>query len=185
MMADEVYIEGLADLQRRLAELPNNIARNFMKSGVYAAAKIVEKAAKEKAPVYTGEPRDGHPPPGTLKRSIIAKSIPELSGMWEQTFKVTVRKGIKKNKGGKKNRKFDAFYASWVEYGHYYAPPGKHGEASRAKAMAKVRAGSKMVEKAFFVPAHPYMRPAWNETKGQVVDKFAEVVRQRLEDFYR
>jgi HK97 gp10 family phage protein len=58
------------------------------------------------------------PPPGTLKRSVIMKHIPELSSLTRQTFFVTVRHGKKYRKQGKKgNLSQDAWYWRFVEFG--------------------------------------------------------------------
>ena len=61
---------------------------------------------------------DIKPPPGTLKRSVILKQIPELSSKNKQTFFVTVRHGKKYRKQGKKgNLSQDAWYWRFVEFG--------------------------------------------------------------------
>ena len=78
-MADfTVEIEGLKELQAALLELPVKTAKNALRSAVNAGASVVRKEARQRAPVYTGPVAAGHPPPGTLKRSVIQKYIKEL-----------------------------------------------------------------------------------------------------------
>jgi HK97 gp10 family phage protein len=117
-MADLVHVSGLKELNDALKELPERIARNALSAGVYAAAKVVRDEAKVLAPYYTGSVEQGHPPPGTLKRSIIMKHIAEKSSKYQQTYYVVVRHGKKYQKQGKKGTlSQDAFYWRWVEFG--------------------------------------------------------------------
>ena len=95
------HISGLKELQEALKQLPQNIARNVLRGAVSAGAALVRDEAKRNAPVFTGSPQMGHPPPGTLKRSVYIKQIPERSNLYKQVFFVGVRKGKKYQKQGK------------------------------------------------------------------------------------
>lgn len=120
-MADTltVTIAGLSELAAKMRELAPKIARNALRRSVGAGAGVIRDEAKSKAPVYTGEVSQGHPPPGTLKRSIIIKQIPEQSSQWAQVFYVTVRHGKRYQKQGKKGDKSqDAYYWRLVEFGY-------------------------------------------------------------------
>ena len=181
-----VDVLGIEELQLLLLELPKKIAKNALRAAVYAGAKTVADEAKLRAPVYTGPVSQGHPPPGTLKRSIITKQIPEKSNQFNQTFYVTVRKGKKYQKQGKKgNLSQDAFYANWVEYGHHYAPKGKHGYGSRAKAMQAVRSGSAVISGSMYIAAHPFMRPAFDSKKTEAQDAICTRLSQRIEEAFK
>jgi HK97 gp10 family phage protein len=153
MMVEYEHIEGLKELLAALKELPEKIARNALRVSVYAGAKVIRDEAKIKAPVTTGPVSEGHPPPGTLKRSIIMKWIPEQSGMYNQVFAVTVRHGKKYQKQGKKGDKSqDAFYWRFVEFGT-----------------------SKMI-------AHPFMRPAFEAKKHDAVEAIKTRLAERIEE---
>lgn len=146
MDTDLRHIDGLAKLNDALKQLPDNVAKNILRRSVYAGAKVIRDNARDRAPVFTGSVSEGHPPPGTLKRSIVMKQIAALSGKYRQTFFVAVRKGKKYQKQGKKGTlSQDAYYAGWVEYGH-------------------VAKGGKSV------PAHPFMRPAWDSGKDAALN---------------
>lgn len=150
-MADLQHVEGLKALQDSLKQLPDNIARNVLRGAVSAGAAVIRKEAQAKAPVYTGDVSKGHPPPGTLKRSIVQKQIREMSTLFKQVFVVTVRKGkkyAKQGKGGKLSQ--DAFYASWVEWGT-----------------------SKMA-------ARPFMRPAFEAKKEAAVQAIKDYLIKRI-----
>ena len=105
-------------LAKALKELPDRVAKNGLRAAVYAGAKVIRDEAKLQAPVATGDLGPNQPPPGTLKRSVILKQIPELSNKNKQTFFVTVRHGKKYRKQGKKgNLSQDAWYWRFVEFG--------------------------------------------------------------------
>jgi HK97 gp10 family phage protein len=111
-------IEGLAELGKSLRELPERVARNGLRVSVYAGAKVVRDEARARAPKAAQSLGPNQPPPGTLKRSVIMKHIPELSSLTRQTFFVTVRHGKKYRKQGKKgNLSQDAWYWRFVEFG--------------------------------------------------------------------
>ncbi len=111
-------IEGLAELGKALRELPERVARNGLRVSVYAGAKVVRDEARARAPMAAQSLGPNQPPPGTLKRSVIMKHIPELSSLTRQTFFVTVRHGKKYRKQGKKgNLSQDAWYWRFVEFG--------------------------------------------------------------------
>jgi HK97 gp10 family phage protein len=146
-------IDGLQDLQRALRELPVNIGRNVLRGAVSAGAAEVRQEAKNKAPVYHGDVTQGHPPAGTLKRSLYQKQIRELSDNFRQVFFVGVRRGKKYQKQGKNgNLSQDAFYWTFVEFG---------------------------TEK---MPAQSFLRPAFESRKQAAVDRMKEYMTKRIPD---
>lgn len=122
-----------------------------------AGAAVIRNAAKEKAPVYHGEVSQGHPAPGTLRRSIVAKYAPEMSSLGSQVYIVTVRSGKKYQsvqrvrRGQKVTSNEDAFYWTFVEFGT-----------------------SKM-------SARPFLRPAFVEQQQAAVDRITEKLAERIE----
>lgn len=150
-MAEVQSVAGLKELQQALKELPDRISKNVLRGAVAAGAAIIRKEAIARAPVYTGSVAEGHPPPGTLKRSIYQKQILEYSNLTQQMFYVGVRHGKKYQKQGKKrNLSQDAYYAKWVEFGT-----------------------SKM-------PAHPYLRPAFEAKKNDAVQSIKDYLAKRI-----
>jgi HK97 gp10 family phage protein len=118
MMADFLHVEGLDALTYALKELPGRIGKNVLRGMVSAGAAVVRDAAKANAPIYTGDTQKGHPPPGTLKRSIYQKQIRELSDGGRQVFYVGVRHGKKfRGQGKNKDLSQDAYYWWFVENG--------------------------------------------------------------------
>jgi HK97 gp10 family phage protein len=92
------------------------------------------------------------PPPGTLKRAVIMKQIPELSNKNKQTFFVTVRQGKKYRKQGKKgNLSQDAWYWRFVEFG------------------------------TVKMSAQPFLRPAFDMRKNDALQAIKTRLAQRIE----
>lgn len=161
-------VDGLAALHQALAELPVRVAKNSLRRAVNAGAGLIRDEARMKAPTWTGPVSKGHPPAGTLQRSIIVKQIAERSTDYRQVYYVTVRHGKKYQNQGKSGKlSQDAFYWSFVEFGHY------------------TRDGKSKV----FVPAHPFMRPAFDAKKQAAVDavkaKLAEGIDQARQELKR
>lgn len=186
-MAETIELIGLKELETKLLELPVKIARNALRGGVYAGAKVLEKAVRAKAPIYTGKVSEGHPPAGTLKKSIISKHIPELSNLYQQTFKVTVKRGKKYKKVSEAGKVTytNAYYAQWVENGHYFVPKNTMTRTSRNGVVRSAnwkqhRAEWKSEGKARFVPPHPFMRPAWAESQQEVANAITTRLLERI-----
>lgn len=188
--AFSIKIDGLAALERRLRELPDRIAKNALGGSVYAGAKVIRDEARLRAPVYTGKVSRGHPPPGTLKRSIILKHIREQSGRERQTYFVTVRKGKRyRNQGKKKNLSQDAFYWWWVEFGGVrhtarfkgaysdYALKGKQRKTGIA-LRRRQRTGLPSI-------ARPFMRPAFESKKISAAMAMKAYLSDRIADEIR
>lgn len=152
-MADRLTLEikGLKELSQALKQLPVNVGRNVLRSSVAAGAAVIRDEAKILAPVYTGEVAQGHPPPGTLRRAIIQKQIPELSSQDQQTFFVTVRHGKRYQLFGKKGVNLDAYYWWFVE----------NGTVNMAK--------------------RPYLRPAFESKKAAAIAAIKDKMAQRIE----
>ena len=149
---ESVQVQGLDQLAKALRELPQRVARNGLRAAVYAGAKVIRDEAKLQAPVATGDLGANQPPRGTLKRSVIMKQIPELSGAQKQTFFVTVRHGKKYRKQGKKgNLSQDAWYWRFVEFG------------------------------TIKMSARPFLRPAFDMKKHEAVTSIKTRLAQRIE----
>lgn len=149
---ENVQIEGLDQLAAALKELPKRLAKNGLRAAVYAGAKVIRDEAKLKAPVAIHALGPNQPPPGTLKRSVIMKQIPELSDQHKQTFFVTLRHGKQYcNQGKKGNLSQDAWYWRFVEFG--------------TTRMA----------------AQPFLRPAFDVKKKEAVTAITKRLAERIE----
>ena len=148
-MAEIQNVQGLAQLSALLKTLPAHLAKKHLRAAVAEGAKLVRNDARTRAPVSSGAKAKGAPSSGTLKKSIVMKSIPEKSHLERQTFYVTVRRGKKfqrvtrRKKGQSTTVNLDAFYWRFVEFG------------------------------TKFITAQPFMRPAFEMQKKAAVDAIA------------
>lgn len=139
-------IDGLAEILRKLQQLPDRVERRVVRRAVAAGAALMRDQAIANAPVYTGNVAAGHPPPGTLKKSVYMKYINELSGPARTVYFVGVRHGKTRQSVGKAGRNLDAYYFKFVEFGT-----------------------SKMA-------AEPFLRPAFDTKKGAAIDAITETM---------
>lgn len=175
-MADfeNIKVDGLKELADALRELPQRIARNVLRGAVNAGATVIRQEAKIQAPIYHGEVAQGHPPPGTLKRALYQKQIRERSSLFEQMFYVGVRHGKDRQSVGKKQVNLDAYYWRWVEFGHYAGGSRKIPRKPGARAAAIAGGG------ANFVPAQPFLRPAFESRKDEAIQRIKDYLEERI-----
>jgi HK97 gp10 family phage protein len=101
-----VKVGGLRELGERMKGLSEDMNKRIARAATAAGAVVIRDAAKQKAPVLTGN----------LRKNIIVKRIPKGESPLTSEHIVTVRKG----KLTKKQRAAgleDAFYGVFVEYG--------------------------------------------------------------------
>lgn len=108
-------VDGLKELNEALKQLPERVARNVLRGAANAGTSVIRKEVQQRAPVYTGEVSAGHPPPGTLKRSIRQAQQRQLSSLVQQTFHIGVRAATTRSKAGAKI--VGAYYWRFVEFG--------------------------------------------------------------------
>ncbi|MFJ9451506.1 HK97-gp10 family putative phage morphogenesis protein [Herbaspirillum sp. NPDC101397] len=133
---------------------------------IRSAANTGATVMKEE--VIARAPRDK----GILQENIYQKHVDELSSDDRHVYYISWRKGRKTSDG--------AYYGVWVEYGHWYVPPKVKGttwKAHRANA------------KAIFVAAHPFIRPAYEAKKEEVLrvmqEKLAENTSKAIKELSR
>lgn len=134
-----------------------------LRAGGFAGAALVREAAivnaKKSAITHV------------LERNIIVKRREEKSyGSAYQTYIVVVRKG-------KMNAEGDPFYANWVEEGHKIV-----GKKAKGVTWKQHRAAAAAEYGSSTVPAHPYMRPAWDSQKGGVIGAMQEAMAKKFQE---
>ena len=172
-MAELVNVKGLKELQQSMKALSANVSKNVLRAAVSAGARVVRDQARANAPVLNAA-IPNHQPPGTLKRSIVASFIRERSNQNQSMFYVTVRRGKwYRGQGKRQTMSQDAYYGAWVELGHYFVarrPSGttykQHRKNQRARGVG--------------VPAHPFLRPAYESKKYESVEAMKRYIENRL-----
>lgn len=173
-MVDSVTVEvnGLDQLLRDLKAFPAAVQKRVLKGAAATGASVIRKEAIQRAPVSTGRAEDGHPPPGTLKKAIYQARMVQECTPTREVFKVGVRRGKKAQSVGKKGANLDAYYAKWVEYGHFARVP--HEMTKTAKAAGR------MLGVARWVAPHPFMRPAIAAKQGDALRAMQEYIRNQM-----
>lgn len=152
----EVEIKGLRELYIALStQIPRKMEGKVLQKALAAGTNEIVKAARRNIGAGAGPQNIT----GTLRRSIYA-TRGKTSTAEKEVRIVNVRRGRRYRKEGKRNR--DAYYARWVEYGHF------------------ARAAKDMVGPPKFIAARPYMRPAFESTKNDALNRTVERLREVL-----
>lgn len=178
MPANTIRMEvtGLAELSAALKQLPRNIGQNVLRGAVYAGAKVITNAVVERAPIYTGD--DTRILPDVIKNNVYMKHINDLSSEIQQVFFVGIRRG-KKNKDKKGRDPRDAFYWTWVEFGHHVVPRVAKGGAALTVRRAALASPTGLAGSSYVLP-HPFFRPAYAASKDQAVIAIREYLAKRI-----
>lgn len=184
-----MQVGGLSQLLDELRTLPRNVQTRILKGTVATGCSVFRKEAIARAPEWTGDVSDGHPPPGTLKKAIYQTRLVKECTPTKEVWVVSVRKGKAAQHFGRKTSKvgptqgtnLDAFYASWVEFGHYTRAPESAGPTTTARRKA-VATGSSLVIGAHWVMPQPYMRPAFETQKGYSISAMQQYLYEKMPD---
>jgi len=164
---DSLQLEGVKELTDILKNLPTDVKEKILRSATRSGGQVFRKEVKARAPL--GQPVDlfGRPrAAGRLKGAIKLKSKVTFDNVFATTF-VHPGRGRDSDKG--------AFYAHMVEKGH------------RLVISVKGRGGNKILDTGRRVKAVPFMEPAFNAKRHQVVrtvesklkSKVARLAKQR------
>lgn len=160
----KVQIRGIRAAQQRLVTLPDDVAEHVLRSSAYAGADLLKEEVVARAPSKSGR----------LKRAIFTKHLDEHSGRDRQVYRVGVRRGRKKASDKDDGPADTAYYAAWVELGHWYIPPKPDGipwKAHRAKHVGKK-----------WVNAKSFIRGAFDAKRAEAVRAMKERLKQRLNE---
>ena len=156
-----IKIEGLADLNKLLKELPSKIERNIMRGALREGSKEFLERAKEEVPVKSGR----------LRKSL---RISTRFKKGEVTATMTAGNG-------------QAFYAHMIEFGtaSFYTGSGK---SVGAPYEIKPNGKALKVGNYYFgsitqpgVKPQPFMRPAFDAGSAEAVKAVAEYIKKRLD----
>ncbi len=147
-----IKIEGLKELDRALGELTKATARNVLKRVLVKAGEPIAQAARNLAPVDSGELRDSIQVSSRIKNTIGAAE-----------FAAVLRAGGTRQEAGA------ALRAARRSSG-----PGSFAEVHVGPAQAKTKADAikRIVQEFGSInnPAQPYMRPAWAQEQNHALD---------------
>ena len=155
MMAEQIRVHGLKELGRKLEKLPNDMARKALQKGVNAGADVTKREARARVPVDTGyiksqiRRRAANKRLGKLARAAAVGVLTDEKAGGLQLG--TARKNRKRRNGVSTGltgfANSDAYYWRFLEFGT-----------------------SKM-------SARPFIRPAFESTKSQQIEKLKGVLK--------
>jgi HK97 gp10 family phage protein len=162
-MANEIKIEGLAELNKMLQLLPAKIERNILRGGLRAGAAVFRDKAKVNVPAQMQ----------SLRRSIRITTNARSGRVM-----ATVVAGSR-----------DAYYAHWVEYGtaSYYTGKGRSvGQpyAIRPRGGAAALRFNNIYTGSVIHPGvrpKPYMRPAVDAGTDEALRAMVDYMKSRIE----
>lgn len=150
----EIRVNGLADLQKFLDQLPAKIEANILRGALRQGIKPMKEAAIANCP--TGEPSETNKRKYNLYTGALRDSI-RISGRIDKRKGNVVARLVA---GGKTKTGADVFYAKWVEFG---TKPHVVGDGFNPGVIAK-----------------PFMRPALDAQAGAAVVAVGEYIKKRL-----
>lgn len=179
-MADitlNLKLEGFAEFSRALRKLPGEISAEILEMALVAGAAVVREVAAAKAPRpgIRRRPRTGR----------LADSIRIFPGEKDRAHAV-VSVGTK------------VPYAHLVEFGHQIVARGPsrtgleggHREDTLATVFRRVSQRRQLLARraagaGSFVAARPFLRPAFDEQKEQVIQRIGQVLGREIESAFR
>lgn len=160
----KVSVEGVAELKASLTTLSRATARNALKRALVAAAKPTVQAAKSKAPVLEG----------VLKRSITVSSE-VVNNTGKGAYAKVMREGGTKQDALKALRDARRAAKDSASFAEVFVGP-----AVRPKSEPKNRVLEFGGGRGNRAP-QPFMRPAWDETQGSVLDGIKDALAAQIE----
>lgn len=175
-MADDGFVdiklEGLDELRKMLDDLSEKEADRIIRKALRAGGAIQKDAVQSFAPIRPDLPSTTALPPNALENDIILR----VTKTDKDNFSAIIGPG-----------KLTRHVAGWVEYGHRMVFPVKGGWSrllTKGKNAGKtIGPGSQMRGKdgkLLVVPAHPFIRPAFESVVEQVTTLIAFVVKSEI-----
>lgn len=156
-MSDLKYVDGLGEVQRKLAEFPAKVEANVVRAALRAGATVIRREAQANVPVKSGLLK------GTLRVSTFKRGA-ELHA--------TVKAGDVKKR---------VFYAHLVEGGT------KAHEIKARKGGILILGRRFFVKRVKHpgAQAKPFMAPALAAGAGRALEAIADKARERLEKLWK
>jgi HK97 gp10 family phage protein len=176
-MPNAFEVSELADLARRLDQLPLALAKQVARPALEDAGEIIAAAAEANA--------EEHRITGDLAEDIIVvtKIGNDLANMRVLVGPGYPGPGVKTRKRGKYAGSADSttspgVYGGFVERGH--GEPGYSWASRFGSAKQRRRTGREIELGSHDVPPHPWLKPAFDSTQDAAVEKVAEHFREAL-----
>lgn len=188
-MADEyVRITGIEELKQRLKRLPAEMQKRVIRRGLGAGAQVMKKAAARFTPGGGAPYRPSTKPAqqtGTLARAPIAHFVKRASNETQAKYIVTYRKGKRfqerVTKRGRRIASSDAYYASWVEFGHRIVPRSARVRNARGRLVNTRTRRSRRAAATGRVEGRRMLTKAWLAERGRTLDAIIDGIRMNFD----
>ena len=150
----EITFEGMPEFSRMMQELAGPAAERIARHAVRAGGRVVQAAITEAAPVRPDLPSGTALPVGALKNDIVVKTVKESDGSVSAYIEP-----------GSRTRHI----AALVEYGHRMVKGGYSKQGAGTLGQGFSGPGQDIG----FVPAAPFIRPAWENSESAAQDAIA------------
>ena len=166
-------VEGIEEVRGMLRRFGKEGVK-MLRRGMWAGGAIIRNEVRAQAPVAAKPHKRGGRlvPPGTTKKAPVSLWARELSDATDQVFMVTLRRGKKYQRMGKKEVSKDAYYWPWVEYGHKSVPRKAKAGSQGISARRRVAGG--------MVQPHPFFNPAFEASKARASARIAERLSEEI-----
>ena len=119
-MADEIKVNGLAQLEKTLKALPDRLGKKVVMQALRKAANVIKKDAQNRVPVL--KEATPYRNPGTVKKAIkVRKSKQDKYGVYVGVKPLAVKK-IMEFKGDSAQNPNDPYYWWQLEFGNVNMP---------------------------------------------------------------
>ena len=176
-----IRVDGLRELDDRLKNLPERLAKGIVAGGLRAGARLILKQAKQNAKSRGGT--------GTLARALVLARDRDAKPLMPM-YSVYTRRGKSYQAGNRQGRQgsnrranrnnMDAYYAAWVEQGtdphRITARPGK--------TLAFRGAGGMTFRKSVQhkgAQAKPFLTNAYESQKTAALERVKTYIKDRLD----
>lgn len=153
-----VKVEGLAELEKALNELPEKMAKGAIRTASRKAGQLVRKAAQQNVRSSFVKRT------GTLERGIIVATTIKPDGV--KGAKVLAWIGLRI-----KPKQLSAFYGKFLEFGWIR---GAKVRAAKARKTGQERGGSQ-------VPARKFLTPAFESQKRNMLEVFIVELKKAID----
>jgi HK97 gp10 family phage protein len=144
-----IQTTGIAEMQQKLQRLSDEVREKLVLRAVHDAGDVIRDAMRESAHVLA----EKNPGSDSLEPGQLRADIRTRAKLDEDRIARAIVGPVKY-----------AYVARWVEYGHRLVKGG----SSKVTATGTRGAGAQIGE----VPAYPTLRPAFERSQGEAMDKF-------------
>jgi HK97 gp10 family phage protein len=166
-MEVKVVVKGLHELEERMGDLPNEVNKKVMRKALVAGGLVLEvdmkSRVKDKQESYGDDSQWQGFQSSSLPSGALRADITHSVSLNASAERGTIRIGPTKK---------TAYVANFLEFGHWLVMGSQKGRKASKKRIK-------------FIPAYPFMRPAFDNKAQDAVEAFETQLRTGIEEVTR